>query len=102
ALTILLLLTNGCGGGLSPDFSFIDAYLTTWDRFAQGANQLAPQIKRDTPRFQQELAVALRQGDRRAPSRLIFYAVVQVGGFIPHESELGRACEKLLCGEVTV
>jgi hypothetical protein len=34
--------------------------------------------------------------DRRAPARLVFYAVVQVGGFIDADSELGRAANPVL------
>jgi hypothetical protein len=90
------------GGSVSADFKFIDSYLKTWDRFAQGAKELGLQIKQDAPRFQQLLALALSQGDKRAPSRLIFYAVVQVGGFIPCDSELGRACERYVSDEVAV
>src|SRR5271163_4473414 len=102
ALMFLSLCLAGCGGRSSPDFKFIDSYLATWDQFAQGANELLPQIKRDAPRFQQQLAVALAQADKRAPSRLVFYVVVQVGGFIPCESELGRACGKAFTGEVPI
>src|SRR5215469_16688341 len=98
----LSLFIGGCGSrGSSPDFGFIDAFLATWDRFAQGANELVPQIKSDTPKFQHELAEALAQDDKRAPSRLVFYAVVQVGTFIPQDSELGRACEQLFHGDVS-
>ncbi len=103
ALMIFSLFTSDCGSkNSSPDFGFIDGYLATWDRFAQGANELVPQLKRDTPRFEQQLAEALMQGDKRAPSRLVFYAVVQVGGFIAHDSELGRACERLVDSEVSI
>jgi hypothetical protein len=103
ALLVCSLFTGGCGSkSSSPDFGFIDGYLATWDRFAQGANQLVPELKRDTPRFQQQLADALTQGDKRAPSRLVFYAVVQVGGFIPFDSDLGQACERLVGGEVSI
>jgi len=103
ALMIFSLFTGGCGNkSSSPDFAFIDGYLATWDRFAQGANELVPKLKRETPRFQQQLAEALTQGDRRAPSRLAFYAVVQVGGFIAYDSDLGRACERLVGSEVSI
>lgn len=81
---------------LAPDFNFIDGFLHTWDRFARGANDLAPHLKRDSRQFQHQLAVALLQQDKRAPSRLVFYVLVQIGGFIPCDSELGRACEQLL------
>ena len=102
-LMIFSFFIGGCDSkSSSPDFAFIDSYLATWDRFAQGANELVPQIKRDTPRFQQQLAEALSQGDRRAPSRLVFYAVVQVGGFIAYDSDLGRASERLVGSEVSI
>ncbi len=87
----LCLLAIGCGAGDSTDFVSIDRYLATWDRFAQGANDLLPQVKTETPAFQRQLAAALRKKDPRGPSRFVFYAVVQVGGFIPAESELGQA-----------
>lgn len=103
ALVIFSLFTGGCGSkSSSSDVAFIDSYLATWDRFAQGANELAPQLKRDTPQFQRQLAEALTQGDRRAPSRMVFYAVVQVGGFIAYDSDLGRACERLVGSEVSI
>jgi hypothetical protein len=103
SLVIFSFLLGGCGGkSSSPDFNFIDGYLTTWDRFAQGNNQLFPQLKRDTPKFQRQLADALNQGDKRAPSRLVFYAVVQVGGFIAYDSELGHASERLLGKDVPI
>jgi hypothetical protein len=85
------LLSGGCDGRSSPDFPFIDNYLTAWDQFAQGVNELMPVLKQARPGFDQQLALALTQKDKRAPSRLVFYAVVQVGGFIPCESELGQA-----------
>jgi hypothetical protein len=103
SLTFAALLLGGCrGNDPSPDFKFIDDYLATWDRFAQGANELAPRIRRDELRFQRHLATALTRGDRRAPSRLVFYAIVQVGGFIAHDAELGRACERLVGRDVSV
>ena len=104
ALVISSLLIPGCSDrkSLTGDFTFIDGYLKTWDRFAQGANELAPQLDRDASQFQKELAEALKRGDKRAPSRLVFYAVVQVGGFIPYDSGLGRACERLVGSEVPI
>ena len=95
-VTILIFVTlslfgSGCGSGPSPDFSFIDQYLTTWDKFAQGASELVPRLKADTPEFHRQLASALQKGDTRAPSRMVFYAVVQVGGFVPATSSLGEA-----------
>lgn len=102
--SIYLTACGGGGGGSasSVDFSFIDRYLTDWDRFAQGANELAPRLKSEFPRFEQQLADALNQGDKRAASRLVFFAVVRVGGFVPYESALGRACEKLVRGDAPI
>jgi hypothetical protein len=91
AFVIMAIFGFGCRSGQSPDFAFIDRYLSTWDKFAQGANELLPTLKADAPEFRSQLAAALRQGDQRAPSRFVFYAVVQVGGFIPADSELGQA-----------
>lgn len=76
------------------DFSFIDGYLTNWDAFAQGQKELLTTIKKDVTQFSSELSKALDKGDKRAPSRFVFFAVVQVGGFIPLDSQLGKAFHK--------
>jgi hypothetical protein len=88
--------------GSTADFKFIDGYLADWDRFALGTKELAARLKTDASRFQKELSEVLNQGDKRAPSRLVFYAVVQVGGFIRYDSDLGRALEKFARGEVPI
>jgi hypothetical protein len=75
----------------SLDFSFIDEYLSNWDSFAQGDNALIDALRRDRVEFEKQLAAALRQKDARAPGRLVFYGVVQVGGFIPLTSPPGQA-----------
>src|SRR5215204_5287174 len=92
----------GCSSKHSFDFNFIDNHLVAWDRFAQGANELAPQLKANRERFEKQLAAALEAADRRAPSRLVFYAVVQVAGFIRYDSDLGRACEKVVGTNVPI
>ena len=102
-LTMLCLLACiSCSSKRETGLKFIDNYLVTWDRFAQGANGLAPQIKADRLRFETELATALKNNDKRAPSRLVFYTVVQVGGFIRYESALGSACEHVVGAEVPI
>ncbi len=73
------------------DFKFIDEYLANWDRFANGENKLVPYLNEKRPLFEKELAIALRAKDKKAPARLVFYAVVQVGGFVPVDSDLGKA-----------
>ena len=84
------------------EFKFIDNYLKQWDEFAQGANDLAPKLKKDAERFDAELARALVAKDPRAPSRVVFYAVVQVGGFIPADGEIGRPLTEIVSGAVPV
>ncbi len=91
---VFSFLYFGCNPRGSPDFAFIDGYLGTWDEFAQGNNELIPRIREDTATFERYLAYALRKRDPRAPSRLVFYAIVQVGGFIPLESPLGQAFQQ--------
>jgi hypothetical protein len=88
---VFSLFGSGCGSKPSPDFALIDRYLTTWDRFAQGDNSLLPLIRQGRAPFEQHLADAFVKNDNRAPGRLVFYAVVQVGGFIPLASPLGEA-----------
>ncbi len=90
-LMIFSFLFGSCSKKPTSDFAFIDQYLAAWDTFAQGNNNLAPAIKKDVQRFSTELTAVLEKGDSRAPGRFVFYAVVQVGGFIPLESELGQA-----------
>jgi hypothetical protein len=85
-----------------PDFVFIDGYLENWDQFAKGDNALIPLIKQERPQFEQQLAAALAANDRRAEARFVFYAVVQVGGFIPLSSQLGQAFHDQIGGAVPI
>jgi hypothetical protein len=89
-LMVFSLFGSGCSSKPSPDFTLIDQYLKTWDQFAQGNNSLIPRIKQDRAAFEQHLTDALARNDNRAPGRFVFYAVVQVGGFIPVSSPLGQ------------
>jgi hypothetical protein len=77
--------------GAVPDFGFIDAFLGRWDRFAQGENDLLPDIQRDTGRFNAELVRALEAEPTQALSRTVLYPILQVGGFLPLDSPLGQA-----------
>jgi hypothetical protein len=87
----LPLFGSGCGAKPSPDFTLIDQYLATWDQFAQGDNSLVPRIEQAQTAFERDLSDALTRNDNRAPGRFVFYAVVQVGGFVPLTSPLGQA-----------
>jgi hypothetical protein len=73
---------------------FVDDYLGRWDRFAQGENSLVPYLRDNKKKFEGELASLLRAGDKNATGRVVFYAVVQVGGFIDVDSDLGREVAK--------
>jgi len=73
------------------DVATVDTYLERWDRFAQGANDLVPYLRDHKSSFEAALTRLFHTKDPRAPSRLVFYAVVQVGGGIATDSELGAA-----------
>ena len=73
------------------DFKFVDEYLHAWDRFANGENRLVPYLRDNKKSFENHLTTALVAKDKKAPSRAVFYAVVQVGGFIETDSSLGQA-----------
>jgi hypothetical protein len=81
---------------VDSDVRFVDDYLHKWDRFAQGENELIPHIRDNKDSFERALTRLLNAKDKRAPARLVFYAVVQVGGFVELESDLGKASSALL------
>jgi hypothetical protein len=74
----------------------IDTYLAGWVLFAQGKNNWIPVIRDNKEIFESTLSRLLDAGDKRAPSRIVFYTVVQVGGFIPIATQLGQAAAGLL------
>jgi hypothetical protein len=84
------------------EFKFIDNYLKQWDEFARGANDLWPVLRENASRFEKELARSLAAKDPRAPSLVVFYAVVQVGGFIPVDGAIGRPLSEMVSGDVPV
>ena len=96
ALSLVLL---GCDSGSGPSFRFIDSYLANMDRFVQGGGSMS-RLNEDAEKFHAQLALALAQEDKRAPGRMVFYVVIHGRGFIPYETELGRACGSLFAGEV--
>jgi hypothetical protein len=79
-----------------PDIDIVDEYLGKWDAFAQGAHALVPYLNENLAMFEDALARLLDAGDPRAPSRMVFYPVVQVGGFIDLNSPVGQAALRLL------
>jgi hypothetical protein len=81
---------------MASDLKFADNYLAKWDRFAQGENELVPFIRDNKDAFEAALARVLLTKDKRGPARLVFYAVVQIGGFIPLQSESGKASASVL------
>jgi hypothetical protein len=78
------------------DVVVVDEYLSKWDRFARGENDLVPELNAGAARFESALSRLLRARDKRGPARLVFYPVVQVGGGIVTDSELGRAAAAVL------
>lgn len=76
-------------------FAFVDEYLGRWDRFAQGENELVPYLRDNKKMFEGQLSSLLHAGEKKAVSRVVFYAVVQVGGFIDVESALGKEVTKV-------
>jgi hypothetical protein len=76
--------------GPDIDWVFLDSYLTTWDRFARGENYLSDEIGKGVKRFNAELARALRRDPKKAMGRAIMYPLLQVGGFVPLESAVGK------------
>lgn len=87
---------------MTNDLQLVDDYLAQWDRFAQGENSLVPILRENQGSFEAALARLLVAEDNRAPARMVFYPVVQVGGAIPVDSELGRACGQIVGREVPV
>ncbi len=88
---LLSILCVSCSSPPKFDLTFVDEYLEVWDRFAQGDNSLIPRLENDRAKFESELAQAIEHNDLRAPGRFVFYAVIQVGGFIPVDAPLGQA-----------
>jgi hypothetical protein len=81
---------------MSRDLQLVDDYLEKWDRFAQGENELVPSLRDNKSAFEAALTRLLQARDQRAPARMVFYPVVQVGGSIPAGSELGKASAAIL------
>ena len=92
----MVVPVKGAGEAAERDLKQVDGYLTAWDSFARGESQLGPLLKKDKAGFEAALTRLLQATDDRAPGRLVFYAVVQVGGFIPLDSELGKAAAEFL------
>src|SRR5262245_60314709 len=84
---------------MSRDLQTVDRYLEKWDRFAQGENELFPFLRENEAAFEGALTRLLQAKDKRAPARLVFYTVVQVGGSISAGSELGNAIASMLGAE---
>jgi hypothetical protein len=59
-----------------------------------------PSIKAIWHDFEAALVRLLEKKDPRAPARMVFYPVVQVGGFIPLDSALGRAAKSTVKDEI--
>ena len=76
--------------------------LPKWDRFANGQEDLLPFLRENKKSFEATLTRLLGAKDNRAVARMVFYPVVQVGGSIQANSELGIAAAKILGNEFPV
>ena len=98
-LVIILIIWGTTVTDVSAEeynFEFIDEYLTMWDRFANGENDLVPYLKENNKKFEAQLAAAISANDNKAPARMVFYPVVQVGGFIPKDTHFGKAVSRVV------
>jgi hypothetical protein len=86
----------------ADDLQMVDDYLTKWDRFATGKSELAPFLRENQKGFEAALTRLLKMKDKRAPSRMVFYPVVKVGGSIAVNSDLGKASAAILGGDLPV
>lgn len=77
--------------GPTDDAGRVDLYLRKWDEFATGSPDPGYHLGNRFPEFEASLLRMFSTKDPRAPSRFVFYELVQVGGFIEAESPLGRA-----------
>jgi hypothetical protein len=77
------------------DWIFLDTFLSTWDRFAQGENELIKSLNKDIRRFNAELARALYRDPAQSMGRAIMYPLFQVGGFVPLDSAVGKELSKI-------
>ncbi len=81
---------------MDHDLEFVDEYLSNWDSFAQGQNELVPILRDNKTEFLAALVRMLKSHDKRAPARMVFYPIVQIGGSIDVDSDLGQACAKIV------
>jgi hypothetical protein len=84
------------------DLQTVDAYLTKWDRFASVENDLVPFLRENKEAFEGALTRLLNARDSHAAGRMVFYSVVQVGGSILVDTELGKAASAVLGAEFPV
>jgi hypothetical protein len=92
ALLACLVLFAGCRPA-APQM--VDKYLESWDRFAQGDNTLVPYLRDNRQHFESQLCRLWDEHPTQAVGRVVFYAVVQVGGYIDADSELGVRLKRL-------
>lgn len=79
---------------LAPDVEALDRHLKDLDSLSRDEAGLSARVRANRESFETALARLLRAADRRAPARLVFYAVAlgDDGDAIAVDSELGRAC----------
>jgi hypothetical protein len=84
-------LTNCIRRQPTDDIGRVDLYLKKWDAFAVGSPDPHYHLGHRFPEFEASLLRLFAANDPRAPSRFVFYQLVQVGGLIEAETPLGQA-----------
>jgi hypothetical protein len=84
--------------GSAPDWTFLDDYLSRWDRRLRGEDELFGGLARELTRFNGELVRALRVDPRRAVPRAIMFPLLRGAGSgaIPVDAPVGVALRDAL------
>jgi hypothetical protein len=81
--------------GTTPDWPFIDGYIQRNDRLRQGERRLFGGLARDLPRFNGELARALRVAPEHAVPRVVVYQLLNSRELLL-DSPVGAALRSVL------
>lgn len=81
---------------MKREIEFLDEYLAKWDLFATQGDDFPPTLAELTPQFEETLVDLLRRGIKQSVPRMVFYAVIQIGGFFETDTPLGIAAIDLL------
>ena len=63
---------------------------------ADDVKVMAERLKAKEPEFQKSLIALIEHGDSRAPGRVVYSQVIQIGSFVDFKSPLGVAIHKMV------